>query len=139
VILVLDSSGLITLARIGRLDLLRQIAGGVHIPEAVYEVPTPAEGGGHSMTDDRAGYIGTERPVFTRVIAGTLAGTIPVGISIAHLPEPYPDIVIGQGLPALPPHEQFEDRLPAAEKTAEEAVAQAASSSSNLVVPMARR
>ncbi len=35
--LVLDSSALITLARIGRLDLLRQIAGTVHIPEAVYE------------------------------------------------------------------------------------------------------
>lgn len=36
-ILVLDSSALITLARIGRLDLLRQIAGTAHIPEAVYE------------------------------------------------------------------------------------------------------
>ncbi|OGB88231.1 MAG: hypothetical protein A3H39_03315 [candidate division NC10 bacterium RIFCSPLOWO2_02_FULL_66_22] len=36
-ILVLDSSALITLARIGRLDILRQIAGTVHIPEAVYE------------------------------------------------------------------------------------------------------
>jgi predicted nucleic acid-binding protein len=35
--LVLDSSALITLARIGRLDLLRQLARGVHIPEAVYE------------------------------------------------------------------------------------------------------
>jgi predicted nucleic acid-binding protein len=37
VILVLDSSARITLARIGRLDLLRQLVGGVHIPEAVYE------------------------------------------------------------------------------------------------------
>ena len=36
-ILVLDSSALITLARIGGLDLLRQLAGGVRIPEAVYE------------------------------------------------------------------------------------------------------
>ena len=35
--LVLDSSALITLARIGRLDLLRQLARGVAIPEAVYE------------------------------------------------------------------------------------------------------
>ncbi len=35
--LVLDSSALITLARIGRLDLLRQIATAVHIPQAVYE------------------------------------------------------------------------------------------------------
>jgi predicted nucleic acid-binding protein len=37
VILVLDSSALITLARVGRLDLLRQIAGTAHIPEAVFE------------------------------------------------------------------------------------------------------
>ena len=36
-ILVLDSSALITLARVGRLDLLRQIAGTAHIPEAVFE------------------------------------------------------------------------------------------------------
>ena len=36
-ILVLDSSALIPLARIGRLDLLRQIAGAAHISEAVYE------------------------------------------------------------------------------------------------------
>ena len=35
--LVLDSSALITPARIGRLDLLRQLARAVHIPEAVYE------------------------------------------------------------------------------------------------------
>ena len=35
-ILVLDSSALITLARIGRLDVLRQVAGSVHIPEAVF-------------------------------------------------------------------------------------------------------
>ena len=35
-ILVLDSSALITLARIGRLDVLRQIAGSAHIPEAVF-------------------------------------------------------------------------------------------------------
>jgi len=34
--LVLDSSALITLARIGRLGLLRQLARAVHIPEAVY-------------------------------------------------------------------------------------------------------
>jgi predicted nucleic acid-binding protein len=37
VILVLDSSALITLARIGRLDLLRRVAIAVHIPYAVYE------------------------------------------------------------------------------------------------------
>ena len=36
-ILVLDSSSLISLARVGRLDTLRRIAGTVHIPEAVYE------------------------------------------------------------------------------------------------------
>lgn len=37
-ILVLDSSALITLARIGRLDVLRQFAAGtIHIPEAVYD------------------------------------------------------------------------------------------------------
>ena len=35
--LVLDSSSLIALARIGRLDLLRQVTSDVHIPEAVYE------------------------------------------------------------------------------------------------------
>jgi uncharacterized protein len=37
VTVVLDSSALITLARIGRLDLLRQIAGEVHVPNAVFE------------------------------------------------------------------------------------------------------
>jgi predicted nucleic acid-binding protein len=37
VILVLDASALIALARIGQLDLLRQLAGTVHIPEAVYD------------------------------------------------------------------------------------------------------
>jgi hypothetical protein len=91
------------------------------------------------MTDVRAGYIAIERPVFTRVIAGTLAGTILVGILIAHLPEPHPDVVIRQRLPALPPHEHFEDRLPVAEDTAEKAVVQVASSSSTVVVPMAGR
>jgi predicted nucleic acid-binding protein len=35
--LVLDSSALITLVRIGRLDLLRQLTNDVHIPEAVYD------------------------------------------------------------------------------------------------------
>jgi predicted nucleic acid-binding protein len=35
--LVLDSSALITLARIRRLDLLRQVAGAIRIPDAVYE------------------------------------------------------------------------------------------------------
>jgi len=35
--LVLDSSSLIALDRIGRLDLLRQVTSDVHIPEAVYE------------------------------------------------------------------------------------------------------
>jgi predicted nucleic acid-binding protein len=44
-ILVADASTLITLARIGRLDLLRQLAGTVHIPEAVYgEVVTRGAG-----------------------------------------------------------------------------------------------
>lgn len=44
-ILVADASTLITLARIGRLDLLRQLAGIVHIPEAVYgEVVTRGAG-----------------------------------------------------------------------------------------------
>jgi len=37
VIVVVDSSALITLARIGRLELLQQIAGVVHLPEAVFE------------------------------------------------------------------------------------------------------
>ena len=36
-ILVLDASALIALARIGRLDLLRHLAGSAHIPQAVYE------------------------------------------------------------------------------------------------------
>jgi hypothetical protein len=89
------------------------------------------------MTDLRAGYIPTEGPVFTRVRAGTLAGTIPVGVLIAHPPEPLPDVVIRQMLPALPPHEHFEDRLPIAEATAEKAVVRVASSSSTVVVPMA--
>lgn len=35
-IVVADASVLITLARVGRLDLLRQIAGAVNVPEAVY-------------------------------------------------------------------------------------------------------
>ncbi len=44
-ILVLDASALIALARIGRLDLLHQVAGTVHIPEAVYdEVVTAGRG-----------------------------------------------------------------------------------------------
>lgn len=36
-ILVLDSSALITLARIGRLPLLHGIGGTVHVPDAVFE------------------------------------------------------------------------------------------------------
>lgn len=36
-IVVVDSSALITLARIGRLELLQQIAVVVHLPEAVFE------------------------------------------------------------------------------------------------------
>ena len=36
-IVVVDSSALITLARIGRLELLRQTTDVVHIPEAVFE------------------------------------------------------------------------------------------------------
>lgn len=50
-ILVLDSSALITLARIGRLDLLRQIAGTVHIPEAVYEEVVQAGQGRHGSVE----------------------------------------------------------------------------------------
>lgn len=34
---VLDSSALITLARIGRLDLLHRIVGVIHVPNAVFE------------------------------------------------------------------------------------------------------
>jgi hypothetical protein len=37
VILVLDSSALITLSRIGNLELLRQLAETVHVPQAVYD------------------------------------------------------------------------------------------------------
>jgi hypothetical protein len=37
VIVVLDSSTLITLARIGRLELLHRMAGVVHVPAAVFE------------------------------------------------------------------------------------------------------
>jgi predicted nucleic acid-binding protein len=51
VILVLDSSALITLARIGRLDLLRQVAGTVHIPEAVYEEVVQAGQGRHGSAE----------------------------------------------------------------------------------------
>lgn len=36
-ILVLDSSALITLTRIGNLDLLQQLAETVHVPQAVYD------------------------------------------------------------------------------------------------------
>ena len=36
-ILVLDASALITLARIGRLNLLRDLAENIYIPEAVYD------------------------------------------------------------------------------------------------------
>ena len=35
-IVVVDASVLITLARVGRLDLLRRIAGAVNVPDAVY-------------------------------------------------------------------------------------------------------
>ncbi len=49
--LVLDSSALITLARIGRLDLLRQIARAVHIPEAVYEEVVQAGQGRHGSVE----------------------------------------------------------------------------------------
>jgi predicted nucleic acid-binding protein len=37
VTVVVDSSALITFARIGRLELLRQITGDVHVPDAVFE------------------------------------------------------------------------------------------------------
>jgi predicted nucleic acid-binding protein len=37
VTVVVDSSALITLARIGRLELLRRITGEVHVPAAVFE------------------------------------------------------------------------------------------------------
>jgi hypothetical protein len=37
VTVVVDSSALITLARVGRLDLLRRVAGDVHIPDAVFD------------------------------------------------------------------------------------------------------
>ena len=57
-ILVLDSSALITLARIGRLDLLRQIAGTAHIPEAVYEeVVQAGQGRSGSVEVARAHWI----------------------------------------------------------------------------------
>lgn len=49
--LVLDSSALITLARIGRLDLLRQLARAVHIPEAVYEEVVLAGQGRHGSVE----------------------------------------------------------------------------------------
>jgi predicted nucleic acid-binding protein len=49
--LVLDSSALITLARIGRLDLLRQVARAVHIPEAVYEEVVQAAQGRHGSVE----------------------------------------------------------------------------------------
>ena len=49
--LVLDSSALITLARIGRLDLLRQLARAVHIPEAVYEEVVQAGQGRHGSVE----------------------------------------------------------------------------------------
>ena len=49
--LVLDSSALITLARIGRLELLRQAAGVVHIPEAVYEEVVQAGQGRHGSVE----------------------------------------------------------------------------------------
>lgn len=49
--LVLDSSALITLARIGRLDLLRQIATAVHIPQAVYEEVVEAAQGRHGSVE----------------------------------------------------------------------------------------
>ncbi len=40
-ILVLDSSALITLSRIDNLELLHQLAGTVHVPQAVYDEVVP--------------------------------------------------------------------------------------------------
>lgn len=65
-ILVLDASVLIALSRIGRLDLLRQIAGTVHIPEAVYdEVVRRGEGQPGSVEVARAEWI-LRRQVYDR-------------------------------------------------------------------------
>ncbi len=49
--LVLDSSALITLARIGRLDLLRQLTTTVHIPEAVYDEVVQVGQGRHGSVE----------------------------------------------------------------------------------------
>ena len=51
---VVDSSALITLARIGRLELPHQIAGDVHIPAAVF-VEVVQRGGGRAGTVEVAG------------------------------------------------------------------------------------
>jgi len=60
VILVFDSSSLIAMARIGRLDLLQELAGEIHIPAAVLEeVATPG--------DERAGGAEVRRSSWIRV------------------------------------------------------------------------
>lgn len=59
-ILVLDSSSLIALSRIGRLDLIHELAGEVHIPAAVSE-----EVGEHS--DQRVGRAEVRRAPWIRV------------------------------------------------------------------------
>jgi len=58
VILVLDASALITLARIGRLDLLRELTEKVYIPEAVYdEVVRSGQGRPGSLEVAQAAWI----------------------------------------------------------------------------------
>jgi len=58
VILVLDASALISLARVGCLSLLRELAEKVYIPEAVYdEVVRSGYGRPGSLEVDQAGWI----------------------------------------------------------------------------------
>lgn len=75
-ILVLDGSALIALARIGRLDLLRHLAERVHIPEAVYdEVVTRGQGRPGSTEVAEAHWI-SRRHVQDRAAAGRLGGRL---------------------------------------------------------------
>jgi predicted nucleic acid-binding protein len=79
VILVLDASPLITLARIGSLDLLRQLAGQIIIPDAVYaESVSLAQCRPGSIEIAQASWI-THRTVVNRVRVEQLHTRIGLG------------------------------------------------------------
>lgn len=76
---VLDASTLITLARIGRLELLRQIIGTAHIPEAVYREVVRAGSSRPGTTEvAQAGWL-VRHPVLDRSAVGRLRARVGQG------------------------------------------------------------